>query len=257
MQPLNKLLKGGETVDDLQNGFYLIQKKDGFKFGVDAVLLADFAKGMRARRCMDLCTGSGIVPLLLATKTRTERIDGIEIQSDIADMARRSVVYNSLEERVFIKNADLREASQLYGKRGFDAVTCNPPYMKCGAAVLNVSDNKIISRHEVMCTLDNVLDAAADLLTVGGRFYMVHRPSRLADIFCGMRARKIEPKRMRLVCPSAGKAPNLVLVEGIFCGGAELKTEAPLFVFNPDGSETDEIKQIYGRAADIERNESK
>lgn len=257
MQPLNKLVLEGETVDDLQNGFYIIQKTGGFKFGVDAVLLADFAKGMRAHRCMDLCTGSGIVPLLLAAKTRTERIDGMEIQPDIADMARRSAEYNLLGGRVFIENADLRGAVQLYGKRSFDAVTCNPPYMKCGAAVLNVSDNKVISRHEVMCTLDDVLSTASDLLTVGGRFYMVHRPSRLADIFCGMRAHKIEPKRMRLVCPSVGKAPNLVLVEGIFCGGAELKTEAPLFVFNPDGTETDDVKQIYGRAADIERNESK
>ena len=247
MRQQSKLVNDGETVDDLQNGLYIIQKTNGFKFGVDAVLLADFAKDMRAGRCVDLCTGSGIVPLLLSVRTKTERIDAVEVQADIADMAKRSAEYNGLSERIFVRNADLKDAPTLYGKRVFDAVTCNPPYMKCGSAVLNGSDNKVISRHEVMCTLDDVLSVSADILKVGGRFYMVHRPSRLADIMCSMRANKIEPKRMRLVCPSIGTAPNLVLIEGIFCGGAELRNEPPLYVLNPDGTETDEVKAIYGR----------
>lgn len=247
MQPLNNLVRDGETVDDLQNGLYIIQKNDGFKFGMDAVLLADFAKDMRAKRCADLCTGSGIVPLLLSVKTKTGRIDAVEIQAEVADMARRSIEYNGLSERVFIENTDLKTAPALYGKRTFDAVTCNPPYMKCGTAVVNECDNKIISRHEVMCTLDDVLSAAADILKVGGRFYMVHRSARLTDIICGMREHKIEPKRLRMVCPSEGKPPKLVLVEGIFLGGAELRVEAPLFVYNADGQYTDELDEIYNR----------
>jgi tRNA1(Val) A37 N6-methylase TrmN6 len=247
MRQPSKLVLDGETVDDLQNGLFIIQKNGGFKFGVDAVLLADFAKEMRAERCIDLCTGSGIVPLLLSVRTKAERIDGIEIQRDIADMARRSVEYNGLSERIFIENSDLRSADEIYGKRVFDAVTCNPPYMKCGAALTNSDDNKLISRHEIMCTLEDVLRVSAALLKVGGHFYMVHRPSRLADIICGMRNYKIEPKRMRLVCPSAGKPPKLVLVEGIFCGGAELRVDAPLVVFNADGTETDEVRAIYNR----------
>ncbi len=246
MQQSN-LIHPGEALDDLQNGCFIIQKTDGFKFGMDAVLLADFAKGMRAKRCMDLCTGSGIVPLLLSVKTKTEHIDALEIQTDIADMARRSAEYNSLSERVVIAQGDLKNAADIYGKRVFDAVTCNPPYMKCGTAVVNEADTKMVSRHEVMCTLDDVMSAAADLLKVGGRLYMVHRPSRLADIFVSMRNFRIEPKRMRLVAPSADKAPNLVLIEGIFLGGAELRCEPTLYIFDENGVETEELRKIYGK----------
>lgn len=244
----SELVKSGETVDDLQNGLYIIQKTVGFKFGSDAVLLADFARDMRAERCADLCTGSGIVPLLLSVKTKTARIDAVEIQADVADMAQRSVEYNGLSERIFIKNADLKDAPALYGKSVFDAVTCNPPYIKCGSAVKSGADNKLISCHEVMCTLDGVLSCAAALLKPGGRFFMVHRPSRLADIMCAMRQSRIEPKRMRLVCPMEGRAPNLALIEGMYGAGAELKNEPPLFAMNADGTETDEIKRIYNRA---------
>lgn len=243
----NSLILDGETVDDLQNGTYIIQKSDGFKFGVDAVLLADFACGMKAKRAVDLCTGSGIIPLLLSQKTKTPRIDGVEIQPEIADMADRSVKYNSLDDRIFIKQLDLKDAVQFYGKRVFDAVTCNPPYMKTGAAIVNDSDTKLISRHEIKCTLDDVVRVSADLLNVGGRLYMVHRPSRLADIFCCMRKYKIEPKRMRLVIPSVRKSPKLVLVEGLFCGGAELIVEPPLYVYDENGGETEEVKRIYNR----------
>lgn len=231
----------------MQNGLFVIQREDCFKFGIDAVLLADFAKNMRAERCMDLCTGSGIVPLLLSVKTKTPRIDALEIQADIADMADRSVSMNGLNERIFVRCGDLKDAAKIYGKRTFDAVTCNPPYMKSGAALKNEIDAKLIARHEVMCGIDDVISAAADLLKVGARLYMVHRPSRLADIFCSMRKFKIEPKRMRMVAPSAGKAPNLVLIEGAFCGGSELKVEPTLIVFDENGNETVEIKQIYNR----------
>lgn len=247
MQRQSNLIKDGELLDDLNNGLFVIQKDKCFKFGIDAVLLADFAKDMRAKRCMDLCTGSGIVPLLLSLRTKTERIDALEIQADIADTAQRSVEYNGLTERIFVRCGDLKNASQLYGKRVFDAVTCNPPYMKCGAAIPNEADAKLIARHEVMCDIDDVVSAAADLLKVGGKLYMVHRPSRLADIFCSMRKFKIEPKRMRLVSPSAGKVPNLVLIEGALCGGAELKIEPTLIVFDENGNESEELRKIYNK----------
>lgn len=252
MQPQSNLIHADEALDDLQNGLFIIQKEKCFKFGVDAVLLADFARGMRGSRCIDLCTGSGIVPLLLSQKTNISRIDGMEIQSDVADTAKRSVLYNKLSERIFIECGDLKNAVSVYGKRVFDAVTCNPPYMKSGAALQNDADNKIISRHEVMCTLDDIIRVSSELLKVGGHMYMVHRPSRLADVICTMRAHKIEPKRLRLVHPTYEKPPKLILIEGIFCGGAELRCESPLFIFDGDGNETDEVRRIYNRNSETE-----
>lgn len=241
------MIKSDECLDDLQNGLFIIQKQNGFKFGVDAVLLSDFAKDARSKKTLDLCTGTGIVPLLLSAKTDTREIYGIEIQQDIAEMAQRSVEYNNLAERVFIKHGDLKDAADIYGRGVFDKITCNPPYMKCGDGLRNDSDTKTVSRHEIMCTLDDVLRASSALLVSKGRLFMIHRPSRLADIMCAMRKHKIEPKRMRFVHPSCGKAPNLVLVEGMKDGGEELKILPPLYVHSESGGYTAEIDRIYGR----------
>lgn len=241
------MIKNDECLDDLQNGLFIIQKQNGFKFGVDAVLLSDFAKDARSAGTLDLCSGTGIVPLLLAAKTKTRNICGLEIQADIAEMAQRSVEYNSLGERVHIMQGDLKNAAEIYGRGSFDKITCNPPYMKCGAGLKNDADTKSISRHEVMCTLDDVLRVSAQLLISKGRFFMIHRPSRLADIMCTMRKYKIEPKRLRFVHPSCAKPPNLVLVEGMKDGGEELKLMPPLYVYNQDGAYSEEINAIYGR----------
>lgn len=241
------MIKTDECLDDLQNGLFIIQKQNGFKFGIDAVLLADFAKNARSSVTLDLCTGTGIVPILLSEKTNTPKIYGLEIQADIAEMARRSVQYNNLNERVCIEEGDLNNAPCIYGKGKFDKLTCNPPYMKCGAGLQNDADTKSVSRHEILCTLDDVLRVSRELLMSKGRFFMVHRASRLADILCTMRKYGIEPKRLRLVHPSPEKAPNLVLVEGMKDGGEELKILPPLYVYDSDGNYSEEINKIYGR----------
>lgn len=241
------MIKEGESLDDLQNGYYIIQKNDGFKFGVDAVLLADFAKEAKSKNTLDLCTGTGIVPLLLARKTNTENICGLEIQHDIADMAKRSVEYNKLTDRVHITEGDLKDAENIYGRGTFDKITVNPPYMKSGAGLINDADTKTISRHEVMCSLDDVIQVSSKLLISKSRFFMVHRPARMADIICTMRKYNLEPKRIRFVHPTAGKAANLILIEGMKDGGGELKMMPPLYVHKDDGTYTEEIDRIYGR----------
>lgn len=235
-----------ETLDDLENGYSIFQRRDGFRFGIDAVLLSDFAK-CGANRLMDLCTGTGIVAILLAAKTDIPRIDAVELQPEIAEMAQRSAAYNKLNGRVHIRCADLKDAPAIYGKSIFDAVTVNPPYMKSGAGLTNDDDIKLISRHEVRCTLDDVVRVSADLLKTRGRLFMVHRPQRLADVMYAMRSYKIEPKRMRLVAPTFGKEANLVLIEGVKNGGSELRLMPTLYVYDENGAYTKEIDTIYGR----------
>lgn len=236
-----------ECLDDLQNGLSIIQKKNGFKFGIDAVLLSDFAKNAHSKRTLDLCTGTGIVPLLLSAKTSTPLFCAVEIQKDIALMAQRSVKMNLLTDRIDIKCADLKDAVAIYGRSSFDKITCNPPYMKCGKGNQNDNDTKSISRHEVMCTIDDVVSVSSDLLVSKGRLFMIHRPNRIADIMYAMRKHKIEPKTMRFIHPSTHKSPNMVLIEGMRDGGEELKILPPLYVYNADGTYSDEINHIYGK----------
>lgn len=244
---MNIQVNDDEMIDDLQNGYYIIQKKSCFKFGLDAVLLSDFAKNFKSRRTMDLCTGTGIVPILLCSKTKTPDICALELQEGIADMAVRSMQYNNLEQRVHVTCGDLKDATKIYGKSSFQAVTCNPPYMKSGTALLNEKDNKIISRHEVMCTLDDVIKTSSELLIPKGHLFMVHRPSRLVDIMCTMRKYRIEPKYIRFVHSMPYKASNLILIEGVLTGGTELKMMSPLYIHNTDGTYTEEIRNIYER----------
>ena len=237
-----------ETIEDLQaGGLRLIQKKDGFRFGTDAVLLADFAKTFVAAEIMDLCTGTGIIPILLSQKTSAGRIFGLEIQPEICAMAQRSVELNGLEDRVEITAGDVREAIARYGTHRFDAVTCNPPYMKAGAGIRNTADEKSIARHEILCTLEDVVRVSAKLLKQGGHLAMVHRPQRLAEIFWIMRQYQIEPKRLRLVHSAADREPVLCLVDGALGGGTELRILPPLILKSPDGRESEELKKIYGR----------
>ena len=241
------MIKDGECLDDLQNGLFIIQKKDGFKFGIDAVLLADFAKDAKSKNTLDMCSGTGIVALLLSAKTDTRNICALEIQPEMAEMAQRSVVYNSLSDRVRVSAGDVREADKIYGRGAFDKITCNPPYMRLGDGIKNDRDEKSVSRHEILCTLDDAVGTASRLLVSKGRFFMVHRPSRLADIICSMRLYGIEPKRLRFVCPSPSKAPSLLLIEGMKDGGRELKILPTLYIYNGDGTYSEEINKIYGR----------
>ena len=237
-----------ETIDDLQlDDLYLIQKKEGFKFGVDAVLLSNFANIKKKHRVIDLCTGTGIIPFLAYGKYKPKEIIGIEIQEEMVEMANRSSKYNKTEDIVKFINADLKDLDLLKNLGTFDVLTVNPPYKVNNSGILNPNDKLAIARHEILCTLEDVIIAARRLLKDNGRIYMVHRPERLIDIFELMRKYRIEPKRVQMIQPNVNKAPNIVLVEGQRDGGAYLKWEAPIYVYNEDGSYTKEINKIYGR----------
>lgn len=236
-----------ERIDDLQrNGYRIIQKKKGFCFGMDAVLLSGFARVKEGETAIDLGTGTGIIPILLEAKTEGNHFTGLEIQEEVAEMAARSVALNDLEERVSIIRGDIKEASQIFGKASFDVVTSNPPYMNDQHGLKNPQEMKAISRHEVLCTLDDVCREAAALLKPGGRFYMVHRPHRLAEIISALKQYKLEPKRMKLVHPFMDKDANMVLIEAVRGGKSMMKVEAPIIVYKEPGVYTDEIYTIYG-----------
>lgn len=240
-------LMDNERVDDLQrNGYQIIQKTDGFCFGMDAVLLSGFACVKPGERAVDLGTGTGIIPILLEAKYDGEHYTGLEIQDQMADMARRSVALNHLEDKVAIVTGDIKEASRLFGAASFDVVTSNPPYMAGSHGLKNPAFPKAISRHEVLCTLDDVVREAAKLLRPGGRFYLVHRPHRLIEIITAMTKYKLEPKRMKMVHPFVDKEANMVLIEAVRGGKSMIKVEAPIVVYKEPGVYTDEIYDIYG-----------
>ena len=236
-----------ERIDDLQrNGYRIIQKKKGFCFGMDAVLLSGFAQVKEGEVAVDLGTGTGIIPILLEAKTKGKHFAGLEIQEEVAEMAGRSVRLNHLEDRVDIVRGDIKEASRLFGKASFDVVTSNPPYMNDNHGLKNPDLPKAIARHEVFCTLDDVCREASLLLKTGGRFYMVHRPHRLAEIITALKTYKLEPKRMKLVHPFADKDANMVLIEAVRGGKSMMKVEAPIIVYKEPGVYTQEIYDVYG-----------
>ncbi len=241
-----EFLRNDETLDDLQlKGIHVIQKKDAFRFGVDAVLLANFAKVKKNAKVVDLCTGTGIIPFILAGKTYASDLIGIEIQEEFVDMANRSALYNELEHKIKFISGDLKDVQLIKSIPKVDIVTVNPPYKLHNSGLINLNDKNAIARHEICCTLEDVIIAARILLRDGGRMYMVHRPDRLVDILCTMRKHKIEPKRIRMVHPSVNKAPNIVLIEGQRDGGTFFKWEPPLYVHTEDGGYTQEINNMY------------
>ena len=228
----NTKLKPGERLDDLQIGGYeIIQSPGRFCFGIDAVLLSDFAKVKPGERVLDLGAGTGILPILLEAKNKGGVYTGLELQEESADMARRSVSHNGLDDRIQIVTGDIREAADLFGAASFEVVTVNPPYMIGEHGLKNENEALYIARHEVMCTLEDVLRESEKLLNWKGRFYMVHRPFRLPEIFMKMCEHRIEPKRIRLVHPYIDKEPNMVLIEGLRGGKPRLTVEPPLVVY--------------------------
>ncbi len=236
-----------ERVDDLQRNHYrIIQDPGRFCFGMDAVLLSGFANVKPGEHVLDLGTGTGIIPILLEAKTKGEHFTGLEIQPESADMAERSVKLNGLTERINIVTGDIKEASSIFGASSFEVVTTNPPYMIGQHGISNPKDAKAIARHEILCDLDDILRESARLLKPQGRFYMVHRPFRLAEIFSKMIEYHIEPKCMKLVYPFVDKEPNMVLIEGLRGGRSRLTVEKPLIVYKEPGVYTDEIYDIYG-----------
>ena len=243
--PQTDLVHPGERVDDLQNGFYVIQNPEKFCFGMDAVLLSGFAKIRKNARVLDMGTGTGIIPILLKGRGKGEHLTGLEIQEECADMAARSVAYNSLESAIDIVCGDIKEAAGIFGAASFDVVTSNPPYMIGEHGLKNEKEALYIARHEALCTLDDVLAQSAKVLKVKGRFYMVHRPFRLPEIMTKMCNYGLEPKRMRLVYPYVDKEPNMVLIEGRKGGNPRMTVEAPLIVYEKDGSYTQELLKLY------------
>ncbi|HQI17390.1 MAG TPA: tRNA1(Val) (adenine(37)-N6)-methyltransferase [Bacillota bacterium] len=244
---MEQLVLPDETVDDLQNGFSIIQKKHSFRFGVDAVLLSDFADIKQKHSVIDLGTGTAIIPILIYSRKKPAGITAVEIQKDIADMAVRSIRLNGLEKNIKVLCMDIKDAPTLLGKSRYDCVVTNPPYMKKECGINNPSETKAIARFEIMCSLEEILIAARELLKPGGKLFMVHRTDRLADIIYGMRNIGIEPKRIRFVHPSIGRRPNLLLIEGARGGNKELKFLDPLYIYDENGEYTEEIHRIYGR----------
>ena len=240
------LIKEGERLDDLErNGLKIIQDPSRFCFGMDAVLLTGFARVKPDENVIDLGTGNGIIPILLSAKTEGSSFTGLEIQPENVDIASRSIAYNGIGERVKAVEGDICEATAIFGRSVVDVVTSNPPYMLNEHGLKNPDSAKAIARHEVLCTLDDVLRESAGLLKPGGRLYLVHRPFRLAEIITGLKTYKLEPKRMRLVYPFIDKEPNMVLIEAVRGGNPRMTVEKPLIVYKEPGVYTDEIREIY------------
>lgn len=241
-----ELLKD-ERIDDLQrNGYRIIQNSKKFCFGMDAVLLSGFATVKKGEQALDLGTGTGIIPILLEAKNKGKLYYALEIQEESADMARRSVELNHLEEKIKVVTGDIKEASRIFGAASFEVVTTNPPYMNDQHGLKNPDLPKAIARHEILCSLEDVVREGAKVLKPGGRFYMVHRPFRLAEIIRVLSCYKLEPKRMKLVYPYIDKEPNMVLIEAVKGGNPMMKVEKPLIVYKEPGVYTDEIFEIYG-----------
>ena len=239
--------KDGERLDELdRNGYRIIQDPKRFCFGMDAVLLAGFAKVKPGEKVLDLGTGTGILPILLEARTKGVSFTGLEIQPESADMAARSVRLNHLENKVHIVNGDIREADRLFGAGSYHVVTSNPPYMTDLHGIKNPNEAKAIARHEILCTLEDVVSQAAKLLAPCGRFYLVHRPFRLAEILTCLCSHGLEPKRMRLVHSYEDREPNMVLIEALKGGRSGMTVEKPLIIFEKPGVYRSEIREVYG-----------
>lgn len=240
-------LKKDERIDDLQyKDLKIIQNKNGFCFGIDAVLLSDFATNIKDNSTVvDLCTGTGIVAILTEAKTKARKIYAVEIQEEIAEMANRSVVLNNQQDKIEIINEDLNKLDNVIEKSSIDAITVNPPYKKVGCGIINELNTKTISRHEVLCTLEDIIRVSSIMLKDMGSLYMIHKTERLVDVLSEMRKAGIEPKRIRFIHPTYNKAPNLFMVEGMKNAGAFLKIENPIYVYDEKGKYTDTINEIY------------
>lgn len=242
---MEEILKPGERLDDLQRkGYQIIQNPEKFCFGIDAVLLSEFAKVKSGENVVDFGTGTGILPILLEAKTKGSQFIGLEIQDESADMARRSVSYNGLEDKIEIVTGDIKDALSIFGASSFHVVTCNPPYMANQQGIINPKDAKAIARHEILCNLEDVISQGSKVLKQRGRMYLIHRPNRIVDIMNLMRKYHIEPKRMRFVHPYIDKKPTMVMIEGLKGGNPELIVEPPLIMYQAPGIYHQEIAKL-------------
>ncbi len=243
---MNKnLLKEGEHIDDLQrDGLSIIQKKGAFAYGVDSVLIANFAQVKDNETVLDIGTGTGIIPILLSAKASPSLITAVEVQAEMADMAYRSIQMNSLEEKINIINQDIKDFAKEH-QVNFDVVVSNPPYFKAGGAMISSNNSKMISRHEIMLNVEELFSSASKLLKEKGRFYLIHRPDRLVDIFNAARQSKLEVKQAKMVYSKQGEKPKLIILECIKGAGSEIKWHKPLVIYQADGDYTQEIYDIY------------
>ena len=242
-------LKEDERIDDLEyKGLKIIQNKNGFCFGIDAVLLSDFAKEIKkGSSVLDLGTGTGILGILLCAKTELSNITGVEIQEDVFEMAKRSIKLNNLENKFSVINEDIKELEKKLELQSYDAIVTNPPYKKNSTGLKNDNEYKIISRHEVKCNLEDIVRVSSKLLKNNGKLFMVHRPERIKDIIINLNKYKMQIKEIRFVHPNVNKKPNMVLIKAVKGGGDFLNVQEPLFVYNIDGTYTDEILKIYNK----------
>ena len=242
-------LKKDEVIDDLEfEGLKIIQNNRWFKFGIDSVLLSDFSKNIKNNSLvLDIGTGTGIISILLSKKINSKKIIGIEVQPEIADMAKRSVKLNNLENKIEIINDNIKNIANYFSNNYFDSVVTNPPYQKNNTGLKSESKEKLISKHEIECNLKDIIKNSYKILKDKGEFYMVHRPERLADIICTMRENKIEPKEIRFVYPKINEKPNLILIKGVKNAKEFLKVQKPLIIYNESGNYTNEILKIYGK----------
>ncbi len=240
-------LKAHERLDDLQrNHLQIIQDPERFCFGMDAVLLSGFAWARKGEQILDIGTGTGIIPILMSARYEAEHLTGLEIQEESADMARRSVKLNGLQDKIDIVTGDIKEADKLFPSASFHAITCNPPYMIGKHGLLNPHAPKAIARHEVLCSFEDIAVSGARLLRQGGRFFLVHRPFRLSEILMTLSRNGLEPKRMRMVHPFVDKEPNMVLIEALKGGRPRVSIEPPLIIYKEPGAYTEEIREKYG-----------
>lgn len=247
---MEQWLQDDERLDYLlAEDLRIIQSPSVFSFSLDAVLLSRFAYvPIKKGKIVDLCTGNGVIPLFLSARTNAEII-GIELQERLANMAKRSVQYNKLEEQIVIKQADVKGIAEQIGFEKYDVVTCNPPYFPAHeASEKNLKEHLAIARHEIHLTLEEAVGSASELLKQGGKVAFVHRPGRLLDIITAMRASRLEPKRIQFVYPKEGKEANTLLIEGIKDGKPDLKILPPLYVYGENGEYTKEVKEmLYGK----------
>lgn len=242
-------LKENERIDDLElNGLKIIQNKDGFCFGMDSVLLSDFAKEIkRNSTILDMGAGTGILGILLSAKTQETKIVGVEIQPEVAEMAKRSIILNQLQNRIEILCEDIKKLKEKYEVGNFDAVVTNPPYKKKGTGGINENEAKLISRHEITTDLEDFISIASYLLKDQGSIYMVHRPERLADILVNLRKYKLEPKNIKFIYPNQEREPNLILIKAIKNARPFLKIEKPIYIYDLQGNYTKDILEIYNK----------
>ncbi len=240
------MVRDGERVDELhRNGYKIIQNPEKFCFGMDAVLLSEFAKIRSKDKVLDIGTGTGIIPLLLDARYDVGHVTGLEIQKEMAEMASRSIKLNNAEERITVVEGDIKQGLTLFGNGTFDVITTNPPYMTLEKGIVNPSDAKAISRHEISATLEDIICQSSKLLKNKGRFYMVHRPARLVEIMNIMRSYNMEVKNIRFVHPYQNKEANMVLIEAIHDGKPYLKVAPPLVAYQENGEYTKELIDIY------------